>query len=185
MHLQLSPEEFERLLKLAYLGEAVLSDWTPPEEVQDEQRAATDLLYDLCAHAAETPSARLVVEDEASGEWLPSEQLRDEMNTALGNYDNDVFWDELVHRLAQRELTAEYGREQLDTMSDHYRHRAEEPLLDYYWNEVRTHGIDRFRMVEDEAEPRGERRRPGRARGGRSRSGPAQKPADDVAPEAE
>ncbi len=178
MHLQLSPEEFERLLKLAYLGEAVQNDWVPAEETTDEQRATTDLLYDLCAEAKDTPCARLVTEDEASGEWLPSEELREEMHAALGAYDNDVFWDELVHRLAEKELVAEYGREALEGMPEGYRRQAELPVLEYYWEEVHRHGIDRFRLATDDAQK--SRARQPRGRGPRSRPSPPKSPADET-----
>jgi hypothetical protein len=158
MHLPLSPEAFERLLKLAYLGEAVLNDWTPDEELTQEQRAATDLLYDLCTQAAGTPSAHLVMEDEETGEWIPSHELRKQMHLQLGTYDNDIFWDELVHRLTHRDMSNEYGHDNVHAMPDAYRKQAESPLLDYYWKEVRTNGIDRFHLPE-EAPPAPERRK--------------------------
>jgi hypothetical protein len=162
MQLSLSPEQFERMLKLAYLGEIVANDWTPDAEQADEQRGMTDLLYDLCARADGTPSARLVEFDKASGEWIPSAALKEEMDRIIGDYDNDVFWDELTARLARRDMVAEYGEEALSGMTESYRKQAENPLADYYWAEVRENGIDRLFVREDI--PGRARRRQGRDR---------------------
>lgn len=163
MQLSLSPEQFERLLKMAYLGEILLNDWTPPEELTDEHRGSTDLLYDLCQRAEGTPSERYVTFDADAGEWGPSQLLKDEMDRHIGDYDNDVFWDELAARLARRDLGAEYGEDALREMPEGYRKEAEKPLLDYYWREVRENGLDRFTIKED-MEPRSARRRTGRDR---------------------
>jgi hypothetical protein len=148
MHLSLSDSEFERLLKLAYLGEVVMNDWTFPEQWTPEQREAAETLYDLCARAPGT-LAEKYVERDGRGEWGPSTLLREEMGNLLGDYDDDVFWDELVLRLARRDLLEEYGQNTLDTMSPAHREKAEKPLIDYYNHEVRDHGLDRVTVDED------------------------------------
>jgi hypothetical protein len=152
MHLDLTPEEFERLLKLAYLGEAVTNDWTPAEQHSPQQAAATDLLYDLCAKAQHTPARDYVSFDERAGEWAPSEALNREMDDLIGRYDNEVFWDELLLRLARRDMLAEYGQQAIDGMSEAYRKRAELSLIEYYSREVKQHGLDRF-VLKNEAQP--------------------------------
>lgn len=163
MQLSLTPEEFERLLKLAYLGEIAMNDWTPPEEQTEEHKAATDLLYDLCQHAEGTSAERYVVFDEGSNEWIPGQALKDEMGQHIWKYDNDVFWDELTARLAGRDLLVEYGDETLKQMSETHRKLAEAPLLDYYWREVRENGLDRL-VIREDMEPRAARRRGERER---------------------
>jgi len=163
MQLSLSPEQFDHLLKLAYLGEILLNDWTPQEELTEEHKSSTDLLYDLCQRAEGTPSERYITFDPQAGEWVPSQLLKDEMDRHIGDYDNDVFWDELAARLARRDLGSEYGEEALREMPESYRKEAEKPLLDYYWREVRENGLDRM-MIKEDLEPRSTRRRTGRDR---------------------
>lgn len=147
--LELSDSDFERLLKLAYLGEIVMNDWTPAERWTDEQRASSDLLLDLQARAAnESLTADLVVQDTRTAEWLPSPLLREEMEPYVERYDDETFWDELVHRLARRDLAGEYGAETLGQMSDAHLAEAEKPLIDYYYEEVDAHGLDRLMIDE-------------------------------------
>lgn len=149
MILELSDADFERLLKLTYLGEIVMNDWTPVEQWTEEQRASSDLLLDLQAKAADNPgTADLVGQDTRTGEWLPSPLMREEMEPYVARYDDEAFWDELVHRLARRDLNKEYGPETLSQMSDAHMAEAEKSLIDYYNDEVDEHGLDRL-VVEE------------------------------------
>jgi hypothetical protein len=147
MHLSLSPEEFNRLLLLATLGEVVVNDWTTEERQSQEQRACTDLLGDLYQHAVDRGG--LAVRDTQTGELMASDELRRRVDEWLGAYDEDVFWDELVLRFAHRELAKEYGVEGLEKMPPIYREGALRALREYFWKEVRQHGIERLQFAEE------------------------------------
>ncbi len=148
MHLPLTPEEYRRLVLLASLGEAVLNDWTPDKELTGEHRAAADLLYDLYARGEDEPC---IEAGEQPGTFVPAPDLAEEIHQKLHMYDNDVFWDELVHRFVHRDLVAEYGEEALDQMSDAYLGHAHAPLLDYYWREIRQHGLSRLSVQDGQS----------------------------------
>jgi len=147
MQLSLSDSNFALLLKMSYLGEIMLNDWTRDGEWEDDQRASADLLLDLCAKASEGPDAYLVERDLRSGEWVPSAAMRKEMEPFIKQYDEEVFWDELVHKLARRDLLREYG-EDANYISEAHFARAEDAILSYYNDEVDTHGIDRITVQE-------------------------------------
>lgn len=149
MMFELSDADFERLLKMTYLGEIVMNDWTPPEAWTEEQRASSDLLLDLQARAADSDAAVLVAQDTRTGEWLPSPIMRDEMEPYVERYDDEMFWDELVHRLARRDMAKEYGAETLEQMSDAHKAEAEKPLIDYYNGEIDAHGLERMGISEE------------------------------------
>jgi hypothetical protein len=149
MMLTLSDEQSATLLRLAYLGEIVLNDWTPEADQTDEHHRGTDLLYQLCEQVAGTEAGRMAERLSESGEWIPSEQLRAEMQEYLRAYDEEVFWDELIHRLARRDLGEEYGEQALGNLSDAHFQKADASLLDYYDREVRQHGTDRLYVREE------------------------------------
>ncbi len=165
MQLSLSPEEFRRLLLLATLGEVVMNDWTPQKELTSEQQACIDVVQDLYGRAVRDRQESLVSEDLETGCLLPGESMRAEIDKWLSTYDNDVFWDELVARLAHREMMSEYGRETVEGMPEGYRRSAEQPILDYYWREVRQNGMDHL-VMQDENPTRQPRRRATRNRSG-------------------
>jgi hypothetical protein len=158
MHLSLSPDDYRRLLTLASLGEVVLNDWTAEQDMTNEQRAMSDTLADLCARAEGSPAESLVERDEHTGEWVLSPMMRERVDAIIGSYDNDVFWDELVHRFARRDLQSEYGTESISAMTENYRSHAEQPLLEYWWKEVKDNGVNRLH-VQDDAADRSARRR--------------------------
>jgi hypothetical protein len=153
MHLQLGPEELRRLLAMAYLGEAVLNDWTPDPQQTAEQQRATDLLYELCTLAANSPNADLVTVDPDTKRTVPSASFQESMARLLENYDDRVFWDELVERLAHRDLTKEYGIVAMAQMSDPYRQAVERPLIDHYRTETERHGVANLHIQESKPEP--------------------------------
>lgn len=170
MHLTLSADDYRRLLTLASMGEIAMNDWTTDQDITDEQRAMADLLADLCARAEGTPAESLTERDAQTGEWTLSPMMRERVDALMASYDNDVFWDELVHRFARRDLQAEYGAESISGMADGYRAQAEQPLLDYWWREVRDHGVNRLH-VADESTERSARRRNERSPRKRERPG--------------
>lgn len=147
-----APTNLELLLKLAYLGEIMMNDWAGDGNWTDEQRASADLFLDLCAEASKNPSTQHLVEQHVkSREWLPSEEFRREMSPYIKKYDEEVFWDELVHRLARRDLLKEYG-EDANVFTDAHFTMAEDTLLDYYDDEVDLNGIDRLVIDEKSGE---------------------------------
>lgn len=149
MHIDLTDGEFERLLKVVYLGEMLMNDWVPEEKWNEEQRTAADLLCMLCDRAERTPAEHLVMPHPEDGAMIPSDSMRIETDPYVRSYDDEVFWEELVRRLARRDLEEEYGREEAETMNDARYFASEEPLLKYYGEEVESHGVDRLRIKED------------------------------------
>jgi hypothetical protein len=149
MFLELSDGDFARILKLAYLGEVVMNDWTPIEEWNDEQREMSDFLLVLQSKAADSPVSEMVEQDVRTGQWMPSASMREELEPLINQYDDEAFWDELVHRLARRDLIREYGAEALSTMTEAHIAEAERSMIDYYNKEVDDHGLDRFMIAED------------------------------------
>ena len=149
MMIELSDEEYQRLLTLVSIGERVLSDWTPESRWSTQQQRSADLLVDLCARAPDSRHADLVARDPDSGEWVPSRALEDETDRIISYYDEEVFWDQLVTRFARRDLVAEYGDDALKRLSPAHARQAEEAMIGYYEREVDRHGIARMIVGED------------------------------------
>lgn len=149
MILDMSDEEFERLMRLVSLGERISNDWTREEHWSDEQRANADLLAYLSIRSADARLDHLVDRHPETGEWIPSKELEDDAERLLQAYDEEVFWDELTLRLARRDLVGEYGKATLDVLSPQHRRLAEDAMIRYYEGEIADHGIERL-MVEGE-----------------------------------
>jgi hypothetical protein len=148
--LTFTPEQFERLLKLAYVGEFTANVDVPDAEMDDERRALADLRSRLFAEASEQGAGHLAYRDDTGGEWFASRALEEDedIKRYIREYDDHVFHEELVHRLASRDLMREYGADTLRHMEDAHYARAQKALLEYYDAELDAHGVDRIEIKE-------------------------------------
>jgi hypothetical protein len=137
--IELTTEEFRKLIELAYLGEWMINAQHDPE-FQDEAAGAVVQKL-LVAH--KLPNVDL---DDETGEYFMksdwTERLYDEY---ILDYDDHTFWDELTERLAQRDLARERGIEadKLNRDDDLLELR---PIEDRYRAELEEHGLDRLEI---------------------------------------
>lgn len=108
MKIDLSKEEYLKLMELIYIGDWVLHSHIEGEreETKDYQLATQKYL----SFAKDFGYEDLV--DESSTGYEVSRQFEDESQayTHLNQYDNEVFWDELTERLARRDLVIKHGK---------------------------------------------------------------------------
>lgn len=137
MEFQLGPEEYRRLIELVYLGEWMTNAQHDPEH-QDE--GATDILQRLLSAQAVDGVGR----DVESRKYYLEDSWADRLyDHYVLDYDDHVFWDELVERLAQRDLARErgVGPESIDREENLGELR---PIEERYRRELEQHGLERF-----------------------------------------
>lgn len=142
MNVQLEPEEFRKLIELAYLGEWVVNAHHDTEYQDD---AAGSTLQRLLA----TQPMEGVGRDDETGEYYMQddwvEQLYDKY---ILDYDDHVFWEELTERLAQRDLARRRGVP-LDSINRDDDLLELRPLEEVYRRELEDHGIERLDIGEN------------------------------------
>lgn len=60
---------------------------------------------------------------------------------------SETFWEELVIRMADRELAQRYGQQKLDGMNESELKQMREPVAKRYWAEFSAHGIENLHLV--------------------------------------
>ncbi len=60
---------------------------------------------------------------------------------------NEVFWEELTARLAERELGKRHGVEKINSMPEEERKKLAEPLMKRFWEEFSQKGITNLHVV--------------------------------------
>ncbi len=60
---------------------------------------------------------------------------------------NELFWEELVARLSERELNKKYGVAAAEKLSEDERKRLSEPVTRKYWDEFSRNGIANLHVV--------------------------------------
>lgn len=109
MKVTFTRKEFTRLIELAYIGEWVATA-TEEDAENPYRKRYRDLMQKLYKLAAkEEDGCPEYVDDERDelfgDEVFPSRRLEEESpaSKALGKFENDNFWDELIARLAERD----------------------------------------------------------------------------------
>ena len=143
MNLNLEPDEFRKLIELAYLGEWVINAHHDTEFQDDSASLVLQKL--LAAEVSED-----IGQDPETGEhfiqtgW--AERLYDQY---ILDYDDHVFWDELTERLAQRDLARlrDVSLDEINRDDDLLELR---PLEERYRTELEDNGVERLELRDFE-----------------------------------
>ena len=141
MKASFTPKEYARLLELAHLGLWVAG--ARPDDPATMPERYADLAQKVFALAEPFGCADLV-ETDVNGEYFLNEKLTGGVaQEKLDAYAEDVFWGELVARLAVRDLRTEIGAEAAE--AEELTPEHEEKLSEHedaYWREFETGGVD-------------------------------------------
>ncbi len=145
MHLELSQNQYDALVKLVALG-----NWMANAHREAEERIAAfdDVERHVRGASAVARGDGAIAQDAETGAYYATWDAEDDpvVSKLIDEYDNDTFWDELLHRLAERDLERAYGHDILHDPE----HRAilEEPFHSRWDDELTEHGISRLEVGE-------------------------------------
>ncbi|MDX2000253.1 MAG: hypothetical protein SF066_21245 [Thermoanaerobaculia bacterium] len=147
MTIDLTDDEFAALLEMAYLGEWMANSHLASDDDKNSEYEA--VLGKLLGLAREVGLDELVEED--GGKLGPSAAFEESeaMRSVIEDYDNDTFWQEIVDRLATRDLLQRYGERRLDAMSPEERLNLLDEAADRYAKEMEEYGLDRLIVAEE------------------------------------
>jgi hypothetical protein len=144
MKIGFSVDEFKALVELVYLGGWMANAIRPPgEQVESLERVEQRIL----SLAGERGFKDMVEFRSHVDGFVPTSEFEEKMDAYISHYDDETFWDQLVDRLADRDLVAEYG-EALKAMPIEQFIATREPVVERYEREAEEHGLQRLRVVE-------------------------------------
>ncbi len=143
MKASFTAKEYRQLLELVHLGM-----WTVTA-YQGEDTAAAKRYFALDQRLMEMATAMGcadLVEERADGTLQPAPKLAedDRVREIQSEFQNDVFWHELVQRLADRDLAGEQSKRTLETPGVEPPPSREEQLKkieDRYWAEFEKNDL--------------------------------------------
>jgi hypothetical protein len=142
MNLPLEPDELNRLIELAHLGEWLVNS-QHDHDFQDD--AATGVTQKLLA-ASKAPG---VEQDPETGNYYLAPEWSDRLyDQYITDYDDHVFWAELTERLAQRDLAKHRGVA-MDDINRDEDIRQLRLLEERYRSEFEERGVDRLDVTDD------------------------------------
>src|SRR5689334_12949500 len=143
MKVSFTAKEYRQLLELVHLGM-----WTVTA-YQGEDTAAAKRYYALDQRLMELATdlgCADLVETREDGSLQPAPKLAedDRVRDLQSEFQNDVFWHELVQRLADRDLAGEQAKRTLDTPGVEPPPSREDQLKqleDRYWKEFEKNDL--------------------------------------------
>lgn len=144
MKVLFTTKEYARLLELVQLGSRVVAGARPPGEENPHLGRYLEIIQKLLELATPLGCADHVTVG-SDGRLMPSEKLLEDKRLAKieGDHANDLFWHELVTRLADRDLASEQAR-------SHVAGKGGPPIdadarlkriEDSYWEEFEKHDL--------------------------------------------
>jgi len=140
MKVSFTPKEYARLLELAHLGLWVAG--ARPDDPASMPERYADIAQKIFALAEPLGCADLV-ETDVNGQYFPNEKLTEgPAGEKIDQFVEDAFWSELVSRLAERDLRAEFSATKMsEELTDEETERLAE-IEDGYWREFEGKGVD-------------------------------------------
>jgi hypothetical protein len=140
MKVSFTAKEYTRLLELAHLGLWVAG--ARPDDPATMPERYAEISQKVFA-LAEPFGCSDLVETDVNGQWFPNEKITEGVaHEKLERFAEDLFWSELVGRLAERDLRRELGATKLsEALTEEEEHRLSQ-LEDGYWREFESKGVD-------------------------------------------
>lgn len=148
MEMELTKDEYRLLLDMVYVAEWVMTS----HKIEEDERVQPykHVEQKILSYAMGLGLGNLVEHDEKHDEYMPTSEFEEALaSTAIvEDYEDDVFWHELCHRLAQRDLIRKNGLKKIQKMDPMERMMEEDRLAEEYDSEFVENGIENFILVE-------------------------------------
>jgi hypothetical protein len=148
MDISFTKEQYENLVKLIYLGEWMINGIRTDDRIKKFE----DLEQYIYSFYKDFGLEKYVEYDEKSKKFFPTNELEMESDVEgyRLDYEDEVFWDELIDRLARRDFIRQYGEKVIKKMEWKERMEKEDPFIERYDDEFQKHGIERLEIKDDQ-----------------------------------
>lgn len=147
MKINISKKQYALLIKILYLGDWMINS----SKLPDNRNKEVDEVFSYILSFAKEFGMKDMV-DKYEGKLLPSRNLEEDelVQTSTEGYDNENFWDELIHRMAERDFLRKYSKEEINAMEDWIeRAGKKDEFVEKYAEEFGENGVDRLEVKND------------------------------------
>jgi hypothetical protein len=145
MKINFTNKEYRLLLDMVEIAEWVLNAHKTASS--DEIKKYSDLYQKILSYAKDMGFENLIIYDKnLDGYFATSEYEESEHMRYIEEFEDDVFWDALPHRLAERDLIKEVGEKKYEEMEFVKRATKLVELESIYYKELEENGIDNLRF---------------------------------------
>ncbi len=139
MKINITKKQYKQLLDLAYLGE-----WQANSArlVQDRITELDDIVQYIYSFAKDFGFDDQIEYEKKYDTYFPTAEFEERLQPIIDHNDNDVFWNELVNRLAKRDIKES---EETFESNDAYVRKLFE-LEGRYEEEFEEHALKKLRI---------------------------------------
>ena len=134
MNIELSKEQYKSLVKLVMAGNWLINSHRAGDEIIAEFDELEQYIFSL---SRQFDANDIIEYDEEDDKYYPSIDLEEEIMEHSTKYDNNIFWDELISRMALKEAVNRYKNPTSEQIWN---------LEDDFSNEFAVHGINRLKV---------------------------------------
>lgn len=148
MKINLAKNEYRALLDVFFLADWILHAYELEKSSATEKYRALE--QKIFSWAKDFGFEHLVEYDDNLRQYFPTKEFEEKsiVLEAIDDYDNETFWDELIDRLAVRDLIRQLGQEAVTALEPKERLEKLGPLLERYGKEFERHGLERLSVPE-------------------------------------
>lgn len=107
MKIDFTKEQFKILMELVYLGNTIINDFNIPSERETEYENMENYIYSFCSDFGYREYVDYSNEYKV---FCPTNKFDREVESKIRSYDENVFYRELVNRLAKMDAKKEFSK---------------------------------------------------------------------------
>jgi len=149
--IRIDGRDYRQLLELITIAMNVAPFHNHPE--RDHLRHALEGFCDrMLSESDRMGCGEYVEEDPESGGLRPTREFMDGLfiRECLDDMLEQVFWEDLVHVLSERDLKRSFGAAKWARLSEEQRTHHRQERERFYWREFEGHGIERLEVIPRE-----------------------------------
>ena len=140
--IELSKDQFFTLLKAVYI-----SNWIAnATRIDGKKEDFFALEHLILCYASQFGFSEHVVHQETTNVYYPTDEFPEEhgLQDLIKEYEDDIFWDDLAHRLGERDFCAKYTPAQRKKMTQGEHFTLLYRFIDGYSAEFEEFGLERL-----------------------------------------
>ncbi|RKX62809.1 MAG: hypothetical protein DRP37_00605 [Thermodesulfobacteriota bacterium] len=147
MKINITKKEYKSLLDILSIADWILNAHKIGDDPETEEYEKLE--QKLNSYAEDMGYGNFVTYDTKLKKFFPTKEFEEtsKFREFIDEFENATFWDELLHRLVERDLIKQEGGVK-NVMNMNFRERLEkeEPLEKMYATEFEANGLDNIRI---------------------------------------
>lgn len=145
LNIDLTRNQFEDLVRCVYLAHWMINGIRPEDEKVRRYEDLEQYVYAL-AHKHGYPDLVEFLKERNKFFFKDEFSESNEADGYRREYDDEMFWTELIQRLATRDLLEQYGVESLSKMNTREEVEKKQPILRKYIDELEQNGVQNLKL---------------------------------------